>query len=66
MVKLEGQVLNPPTLIDGRELRNFEDYSRRRMKLTNPMKLKDGEWTFVYAESNYYDAVKVMKDFATA
>jgi hypothetical protein len=36
------------------------------VKHVDPIKLKDGEWTFVYADSNYNDAEIVLENFGKA
>jgi hypothetical protein len=59
-------VLNPPTLIFGSKNYKYSQYLGREVKHVDPIKLKDGEWTFVYAESNYSDAETVLNNFSQA
>lgn len=66
MTRVQGTVLPPPTLIYGGKNFSFKQYLGRECAHVDPIKLKDGEWTFIYQQQFYDDANLVLENFKKA
>ena len=66
MTKVESQVLYPPTLKVGKDLKQYSDYTRYQFKHTEPIRIDDGKILFVYSKRSEKAADKVFEDLAKA
>jgi hypothetical protein len=66
MESVQGNVLPPPTIVFGGKSFSFDQYLNRKVTHLEPIKLRDGEWTFVYQQEFYDEANLVLENIAKA
>jgi len=66
MAELKGARLAVPHIIDGNRSTSYKDFVDRRVKHTQPLRLRDQEWAFCYASRDTDLVNQLISSFGKA